>query len=281
MNGPPKHLGTRLFVRLAIVFGGTLVVSFGFVAMLSILPLRRGLDAETRDDLQWSATQFHAQVQEYLDARCDEVRLWADLAPAARGAPEARTPAARLRFLMAAARRAPRSPFMRFDLIDREGALLATTLDDPPAATAPLPHAPLHPDRCVALLRPGGEASLTLAAADPGGEAILVASLDWQPILDRLRAARLERMPQSRDVFLFLLDGDGRMLAAPEIPGAPIGPALEAARRFDGEGVREATLATGQPFLMTVTAASGGAPGRFRVAAFRSRSDARAAGDEI
>ncbi len=118
MNGPLKHLGKRLFVRLAVVIGGTLVVSFGFVATLSILPLRRGIDAEARDDLQWSAAQFQSQVQHYLDARCDDVRLWADLAPARRDAPGPRTASERLEFLMRAAQSTPRSPYRRFDLID-------------------------------------------------------------------------------------------------------------------------------------------------------------------
>src|SRR6185436_3421259 len=280
MNGPLKHLGKRLFVRLAVVIGGTLVVSFGFVATLSILPLRRGLDAEARDDLQWSAGQFQSQVQHYLDARCDDVRLWADLAPAHRDAPGPRTASERLEFLMRAAQRGPRSPYRRFDLIDRDGALVATSPAAPVAATAVLPHAPVTPGRCAVLLRPGGDATFTVAAADPFGGGTLVARLEWQPILDRLRTASLERLPQSIDAFLLLLDGDGKLLAAPEIPDAPLGPALEAAQGLESGRVREVTLATGRRFLATVTPLAGGALPRFRVAAFRSLADAHAAGAE-
>ncbi|HKQ98531.1 MAG TPA: hypothetical protein VJV75_11705, partial [Candidatus Polarisedimenticolia bacterium] len=234
MRSPEQPFRKRLFIRLAFVFGGTLVVSFGFVALLSIQPLRRGLDREARDDMRWGAAQFRGQVQHYLDARCDEVRLWAELAASRADAPGPATPAGRLDFLMQAATRMPRTPYKRLDLLDRAGELVATTSRDPIAAMALLPHATLVPGRCAVMLRPGGDPYFTVAATDVTGGLALVAALDWIPLQQMLRAVSIERVAQSPNAFLLLLDGEGRLLGAPEIPDLPVGPALEAARRLAG-----------------------------------------------
>ena len=79
-----RSASSRLFTRLAVAFGGALIVSIGLAAINSVLPLRQTIRQESLDDLHDSATILLERVEGYLGQRCADMRSMAALLADAR-----------------------------------------------------------------------------------------------------------------------------------------------------------------------------------------------------
>jgi len=275
MSGAWRPFGKRLFVRLAFVLGAALLVSFAFVTFLSIVPLHRTIETEVTDDLRWAAERTLLRVRRSMDARCNEVRVLATVSEV--GALPADRTAQELQRLLAATRESPESGYLRLDLVDASGQSIAGAGDAARSYDDPMPAA-MPAAACTAILRPADRSVLLVATPAPGRPGMrLVASLDWEPFAALVNTARVERIPQSHETFLLLLDQAGRLLVGPDISGAPVDRALASAKTLATGRVEGLDLGEAGGFLAvaaTDTPASG--MPTLRLVALRSARDAGA-----
>ncbi len=242
-----RLLRKRLFVRLSVAFGAVLVVSFGIVAALTILPLKRSLEDEVVQDLRGAADDTLADIQSAVNARCEEVAQWATLSQPGRA--QGALPLGKLR-------QASFGRWLELNVVDEAGRIEASSqagalsgqLDvDAGFLTA----AQERKGPCL-LSSPGAGRPLFIAApiTSPGpSRAWLVGLLDWRAIEEIVVDARLERMPQDDSAVLLLLDAQGRVLAGRpsvlnRLPGA-----LERAAQVEPGHTEEDRLSDGGSYL--------------------------------
>jgi len=273
MSGAWRPFGKRLFVRLAFVFGAALLLSFAFVTFLSIVPLRRTIESEATSDLRWAAERTLGRVRRYVDERCNDVRVLAAVSEV--GGLPADAAARQLERLLVAASVGTDSVYLRLDLIDAAGRMIAGAGGPAALADGLLPAA-APGTTCTAVLKPAGRPLILIVVPAQGAPgARLVAALDWEAFAAIVNTARVERIPQSRETFLLLLDQAGRLLVGPEISGAPVDRALAAARKLGTGGVEGVDLGADGGFLAAATSdtPAAGMPG-LRLVAMRSARDA-------
>src|SRR5690349_15669975 len=90
MSGLWRSLGNRLFARLSVAFACCLVVSFALAAALTVMPLKRSVAHDVQNDLRGTATHTLGEITHYVDERCDDIRVWGAMLPAAPGRPAQR-----------------------------------------------------------------------------------------------------------------------------------------------------------------------------------------------
>src|SRR5947199_3557909 len=81
MSGLWRSLGNRLFARLSVAFACCLVVSFALAAALTVMPLKRTVAHDVQNDLKGTANQTLGRIDQFVVARCDDIRIWGSLVP--------------------------------------------------------------------------------------------------------------------------------------------------------------------------------------------------------
>src|SRR5262249_14459625 len=130
MSGFWRSLGNRLFARLSLAFACCLIVSFALAAALTVLPLKRSIAREAQNELHATADRTLGQIDRFVDARCDDLRLWGSLLPASPAPPAGR---AALERYLARVSAASRQPWRLLALVDRDGTILASSAPGPRA----------------------------------------------------------------------------------------------------------------------------------------------------
>jgi len=268
MDAGWRPVRSRLFTRLAVAFGGALLVAFGLAAANAVMPLRHTIRQEALDDLHDSATILLARVHGYLGERCADLRIIATLVG---GFPIDTAADARLE----RARTGSGAPWILLAITDRDGRPLAQSAPGPRSGSLlPDPPVPGEDDRCSLSIRPDGKpvAVLDTAVAGTAGRRI-VGLLDWQVIEGMVRAARVERIGPEAGAFLVLRDGrSGALLAGSWSNLAALQGAAETGT--DDNAPREVVLDSGRKVLVAEdgpSAAWEGAP-PLRVTAVRESS---------
>ncbi|HEV8202487.1 MAG TPA: ATP-binding protein [Candidatus Polarisedimenticolia bacterium] len=240
-----RPVRSRLFTRLAVAFGGALLVAFGLAAANAVLPLRHTIRQEALDDLQDSAGLLLGRVHGYLGERCADLRIIASFldAPHTPGGAGADARLAR-------AREGTDAPWILLAITDRDGRPLAQSAPGPRAGsllTAPS----MSPEGlCSLTLRPDGKPMAvfdTPITATPGRR--LVGLLDWQGIENMVRSSRVERIGPESGAFLVLRDGgSGALLAGSWSNLAALQGAIEAPA--ESHAPREIVLDNGRSYLV-------------------------------
>ncbi|HET8948623.1 MAG TPA: hypothetical protein VFQ07_16705, partial [Candidatus Polarisedimenticolia bacterium] len=262
-----RPVRSRLFTRLAVAFGGALLVAFGLAAANAVMPLRHTIRQEALDDLHDSAGILLARIHDYLGERCADLRIVASLVEGTRSDAGADARLAR-------AREGSDAPWILLAITDREGHPLAQSLPGPRSGSL-LPAPSVSPGTMCSLdIRPDGKPVAVLdtpIAGAPGRR--LVGLLDWQVIETMVRSSRVERVGPEAGAFLVLRDGvSGALLAGSwsnlaALQGLVEGPA-------EDNVPREVRLDNGRSYLVAEAgpaAAWEGAPA-LRVTAVRDPS---------
>src|SRR5262245_58141432 len=158
-----KSASSRLFTRLAVAFGGALLVSFGLAAINAVLPLRQTIRQEAFDDLHDSAAILLDRVDSYLGERCADLRAMGALLADERidaGMGER----------LGRAQDAADAPWLLLAAVDQGGRPLA--LSRPGTRSGSLLSAAPAPggSGCAVVVRPQGR-PLVLFETDLGGKA--------------------------------------------------------------------------------------------------------------
>ena len=205
-----KSASSRLFTRLAVAFGGALLVSFGLAAVNSVGTPGQTSRQEAHDDLRDAATTLLARVENDLARRCTDLRtmsaLLADASVDAGFGPR-----------LARAQEASQAPWLLLAAADESGRPLAlsragTFSGNLVAAAAAMP----PPAGCAFSIRPDGRPFVLLETAlgEPGRRQRLLGLLDWAPIEAMVRTTRVEGIRPDSGAFL-LRDGvTGALLAS-------------------------------------------------------------------
>ncbi len=260
-----RPVRSRLFTRLAVAFGGALLVAFGLAAVNAVMPLRHSIRQEALDDLHDSAGILLTRVQGYLGERCSDLRIIASFLDGTHSDADAR---------LARARAGSDAPWILLAVTDRDGHPLALSAPGPRSGSL-LPKAPDSPEGLCSLgIRPDGKPVAVLdtpIAATPGRR--LVGLLDWQVIETMVRSARVERAGPESGAFLVLRDGaSGALLAGSWSNLAALQGKAEVPAE---ENVpREVHLDNGRPYLVAEAGPAAGWEGApaLRVTAVRDPS---------
>jgi signal transduction histidine kinase/CheY-like chemotaxis protein/HPt (histidine-containing phosphotransfer) domain-containing protein len=242
MDAGWRPVRSRLFTRLAVAFGGALLVAFGLAAANAVMPLRQTIRQEALDDLHDSAGILLARVHGYLGERCADLRIIATLLQESRidaGAD------ARLEH----ARTAANASWILLAITDRDGRPLALSAPGPRSGSLLPESRDSSGDRCSLFIRPDGKPVAILDtpfAGAPGRR--LVGVLDWQAVETMVRGSRVERVGPEAGAFLVLREGDSGALVAGSwsnlaaLQGAVENPA--------GDKPREVRLDDGRVYLV-------------------------------
>jgi signal transduction histidine kinase/DNA-binding response OmpR family regulator/HPt (histidine-containing phosphotransfer) domain-containing protein len=284
MSGIWGRLGTRLFARLALAFACALAVSFALAATLIVLPLRRAIARESEGDLKVSADRVVSDVQGYLRDRCAEIRMWSTLVPEASGG--GRPGSGRADTLLATLTAAPDQPWRLLALVDGGGHIVAASLPGPHAGeVAGDPGRPARDNTACGLSFHGGEGrALVLSSPADAGGVRLVGVLDRTPVEQRVREARIQDLPQGRNVFLLMVDASGSILVEPGPDAADLlAPAKMALADQDDDSPGRRPLGDAGEYLLTRTLTAPPWPGApvFGVAAFESARTLDAGQDAV
>jgi signal transduction histidine kinase/DNA-binding response OmpR family regulator/HPt (histidine-containing phosphotransfer) domain-containing protein len=271
-------LRTPLFLKLWLGTAAAVVVSVGWLSVSAIRPLERDLDRMAADDLQSVSDGTLAEVQRYLQARCDEIRSWSAASPAVldvRGGGASANPSA----LLGRLRETAPERWIELLLVDADGRVVAASgvpasggfLGTTIPATRPDDDATAT--RCLLGLTPGGASALVAAPAhgNTGRSLRLVGLADWTPV-----AALVERA--SAGDFLVLVDETGTLLAGQRSQFDSLPGAEEIARRGDPRGVSRERLPGDRQHLIARSDLAAPWPGAplLRLVAFHDRSGAAA-----
>ena len=206
-----RTASSRLFARLAVAFGGALLVSFGLAALNSVLPLRQTIRQEGLDDLHDSAAILLERVEGYLGQRCADMRTMAALLAA--------TPVnADLGARLGSAQEASDPPWLLLAAADETGRPLALSRPGTRSGTllTAAPPGSIPPAGCAIAVRPEGRSFVLFETTlgTPDRSQRLVGLLDWGPIEAMVRGAGIERDGPDSSAFLVLRDGvTGALLA--------------------------------------------------------------------
>ena len=267
-----KSVSSRLFTRLAVAFGGALLVSFGLATINSVLPLRHTIRQEAFDDLHDSAAILLARVEGYLGQRCADLRTMSALLD------DARLDAA-FGGRLGRAQDASEAPWLLLAAVDEGGRPLAlsrpgTRSGSLITSTAALP----APAGCAVALRPEGRPIVVLETplGEPGRRHRLHGVLDWAPIESMVRAARVERNGPDSSAFLVLRDRVSGALLAGSWSNLALLERGTVASDAEELGPRQIFLPDGREYLVADAESaetSAGAPS-LRVTAVRDQSAA-------
>ena len=252
-----RSASSRLFTRLAVAFGGALLVSFGLAALNSVLPLRQTIRQEQFDDLHDSAEILLARVDGYLGERCADLRAMAALLA------DTRVDAG-LGERLGRAQDEADAPWLLLAAVDGQGRPLALSRPGTHSGTLlPAAPAPSGPNTCAIAVRPEGRPLVLFEAGlgDPARGIRLLALLDWAPIEAMVRGAGIERAGPDNSAFLVLRDGrSGALLGGSWSHLAALENAAEPAPGSEGE-TQPVTLQDGSVFLLAHAGRSGTSQG--------------------
>jgi signal transduction histidine kinase/ActR/RegA family two-component response regulator/HPt (histidine-containing phosphotransfer) domain-containing protein len=280
MNGLWRSLGNRLFARLSVAFACCLVVSFALAAALTVMPLKRSVSHDVQNDLHVTANHTLGAIAQYVDARCDDIRIWGSLlsSPAGQGRDHGS-----LEPFLARLVKESRDPWRLLAVVDRDGGVLAASSTGPRAGGINGdPGAPASGRfECGVAFRSGATPSLVITHAGGTAGTRLVGVMDLAPIQRLVHEARFEEVAQGVDAFLILLDRTGAPLVEPATYPSDPALTLDAAAVDLGNAIGCATLGEAGDYLVAQAMPEPGSRSdpALRLAAFRSERAASAAAD--
>src|SRR5262249_15042219 len=150
---------------------------------------------EAQNELHATADRTLGQIGRFVDARCDDLRLWGSLLPASPAPPAGR---AALERYLARVSAASRQPWRLLALVDRDGTILASSAPGPRAGEVEGDPGPVQGghSECGVAFRAGATPSLVLGHAAGSTDARLVGVTDLSPIRQIVHEARFEEVPQ-------------------------------------------------------------------------------------
>ena len=280
MSGLWRSLGNRLFARLSVAFACCLVVSFALAAALTVMPLKRSVAHDVQNDLRGTATHTLGEIAHYVDERCDDIRIWGALLPAAPGRPEQR---ALLEPFLSRLLTESRGPWRLLALVGQDGGVLAASAAGPRSGEINgdpgLPSSQRF--ECGVAFRSGATPALIITHAVRPGGTRLVGVMDLAPIQRLVHEARFEEVSQGADAFLVLLDSKGAPLVEPATYPSDPALALDAAAVDLGDAIGCTTLGEAGDFLVAQALPDPGSRSDLplRLASFRSERAASATAD--
>jgi signal transduction histidine kinase/HPt (histidine-containing phosphotransfer) domain-containing protein/ActR/RegA family two-component response regulator len=249
MSGLWRSLGNRLFARLSVAFACCLVVSFALAAALTVMPLKRSVAHDVQNDLRGTATHTLGEIAQYVDERCDDIRIWSAMLPAAPGRKAERgLLEPYLSRLLAEAR----DPWRLLAVVDHDGGVLAASAAGPHAGEVDGDPGPPSSQRfeCGVAFRSGATPALIITHAGGPAGTRLVGVMDLAPIQRLVHEARFEEVPQGVDAFLILLDSRGAPLVEPATYPSDPALALDAAAVDLGNAIGCTTLGEAGDYLV-------------------------------
>ena len=280
MSGLWRSLGNRLFARLSVAFACCLVVSFALAAALTVMPLKRSVAHDVQNDLHGTATHTLGEIAHYVDERCDDIRIWGAMLPAA---PGRRAERGLLEPFLARLLTESRDPWLLLAVVDHDGRVLAASAAGPRAGEVDgdpgLPSSQMF--ECGVAFRAGDTPALIITHAGGPGGTRLVGVMDLAPIRRLVHEARFEEVSQGADAFLVLLDSQGDPLVEPATYPSDPALALDAATVDLGNAIGCTTLGEAGDFLVAQALPDPGSRSDLplHLAAFRSARAASAAAD--
>ena len=280
MSGLWRSLGNRLFARLSVAFACCLVVSFALAAALTVMPLKRSVAHDVQNDLKGTANHTLGAIGQYVDARCDDIRIWGAILPATSHPPgEAGALDSFLGKLVASTR----EPWRLLAVVDQDGRVVASSARGPHAGEVDGDPGPQTKNRseCGVAFRSGAAPSLVITHATGAPGARLVGVMDLSPVRRLVHEAHFEEIPQGVDAFLILLDRAGAPLVEPATYPCDPALALDAASAELGSEIGCTGLGDAGDYLVAQAVADPEPRSDLgvRLASFRSERAASSASD--
>ena len=280
MSGLWRSLGNRLFARLSVAFACCLVVSFALAAALTVMPLKRSVAHDIQNDLRSTATRTMGEIEQYVDERCDDIRIWGAMLPAP---PGRRAQRGLLEPFLSRLLTESRAPWRLLAVVDHDGGVLATSAAGPRSGEVDgdpgLPSSRRF--ECGVAFRSGATPGLIITHAGGPGGTRLVGVMDLAPIQRLVHEARFEEVSQGADAFLVLLDSKGAPLVEPATYPSDPALALDAAAVDLGNAIGCTTLGEAGDFLVAQALPDPESHSDLplRLASFRSERASSAAAD--
>jgi signal transduction histidine kinase/CheY-like chemotaxis protein/HPt (histidine-containing phosphotransfer) domain-containing protein len=234
-------------------------VSFGLALFVSVLPLKRAIEAEAVDDLADAARLLKARIDTELVSRCDDLVGWATLLENERS--EGTLAAA-----LARVQKRQQAPWLLIAVVDENGRPLATSAPGSNAGRlVALPPVPDNAAGCGLAIQPEGRPLIALSAPLQGGRhpQRVIGLFDWAPFEAMVEETRIERHGPDPTAFLVLTDERGALLAGSARNLAAVPGILDAAPPLAAPDSHRRRLPDGRDFFVSETAPTGawaGAP---------------------
>jgi signal transduction histidine kinase/DNA-binding NarL/FixJ family response regulator/HPt (histidine-containing phosphotransfer) domain-containing protein len=245
-----RPVRTRLFARLLVGFGGALAVSFGLALFVSVLPLKRAIEAEAVDDLGDAATNLLDRIDFELVSRCDDLTGWATLLENERSEGALADDLARVQ-------KREQAPWLLIAAVDENGHPLATSASESHAGTlVALPPVPDSRASCGLAIQPDGRRLVALSAPLGSGRHArrLIGLFDWAPFEAMVEEAHIERHGPDPSAFLVLTDEHGALLAGSARQLAAVPGILDAVPPLADPASHRRRLTDGREFFVSQTA---------------------------